>query len=131
MEKGLAFDPEGILSTFPAIVNVHAATFTGLFIQQKARPMRPGQNPPFPSLPMLRAVVDGQAVGWDLLFPINRNSGPAPYVLYTWAIDMIFTLFPYLCDRNSDRRPAGTTFFGVFWKKLPCAIYIPLPNCWW
>jgi len=38
--EGVAFDPEGILSTFPAIVNVIAGYFTGLFIQQKARPMR-------------------------------------------------------------------------------------------
>ena len=33
--EGFPFDPEGILSTIPAIVNVVAGYYAGLFVQKK------------------------------------------------------------------------------------------------
>ena len=35
--EGVAFDPEGILSTLPAVVNVIAGYFTGVFVSRKGK----------------------------------------------------------------------------------------------
>lgn len=115
--EGVAFDPEGILSTFPAIVNVIAGYFTGLFIQQKGKTYEG----------LARILLTGSclmaiAVGWDLLFPINKKLWTSSYVLYTVGIDMIFLSFLiYVIEFRQKTR--WTSFFGVFGKNA-LAIYI-------
>lgn len=115
--EGVAFDPEGILSTFPAIVNVIAGYFVGVFIQQKGRTWE-GLS----KLLLLGTALMAVAVAWDLVFPINKKIWTSSYVLYTVGIDCIFLSFLiYLIEFRKATRWTG--FFAVFGKN-PLSIYL-------
>lgn len=115
--EGVAFDPEGILSTFPAIVNVVTGYFTGVFVQQKGKTYE-GLAKMLLTGSLLMAI----AVGWDLLLPINKKLWTSSYVLYTVGIDMIFlSMLMYIIE---FRQKAGwASFFNVFGKN-PLFIYL-------
>ena len=115
--EGVAFDPEGILSTFPAIVNVIAGYFTGVFIQQKGKTYEG-----LAKLLLMGTLLLGVAVTWNLLFPINKKLWTSSYVLVTVGLDMIFLSFLiYIIEFRQMTRWTG--FFSVFGKNA-LAIYI-------
>ena len=116
-EEGVAFDPEGILSTFPAIVNVIAGYFTGMFIQQKGKTYEG-----LAKLLLMGCLLLLVAVTWDLVFPINKKIWTSSYVLYTVGIDMVFLSFLiYIIEFR--QKTSWTYFFAVFGKNA-LAIYI-------
>src|SRR5215471_7646114 len=81
---GKVYDPEGILSTIPAIVTTLLGVFTGVFIRGE-RPMgRTAQ-----ALLGLGAV--GLVVGlvWSLWFPINKSLWTSSYVVFTAGAALI------------------------------------------
>jgi predicted acyltransferase len=115
--EGVAFDPEGILSTLPAIVNVIAGYFTGQFIQQKGKSYEG-----LAKLLLTGSLLMAVAKGWDLVFPINKKLWTSSYVLFTVGIDMIFLSFLiYIIEFR--QKIAWTRFFAVFGKN-PLFIYI-------
>lgn len=82
--EGVPFDPEGLLSTLPAIVNVMAGYVAGRFIQQK------GQNyETIAKLMMAGTMMLITAFWWDLFFPINKKLWTSSYVLLTVGIDLL------------------------------------------
>lgn len=114
---GFPFDPEGLLSTLPAIVNVIAGYFAGLFIQKS------GNN--------IKTVVTLAAVGiifvllgqlWDLVFPINKPIWTSSYVLLTigWDLVLISGLI-LIIEIFSFKK--WTYFFEVFGKN-PLFIFV-------
>jgi predicted acyltransferase len=115
--EGVAFDPEGLLSTFPAIVNVIAGYFTGMFVQQKGKTYEG-----LAKMLLVGSLLMAIAVGWDLLLPINKKLWTSSYVFYTVGIDMIFlSMLIYVIE---FRQKAGwTSFFNVFGKN-PLFIYL-------
>lgn len=106
--EGIAFDPEGLLSTLPAIVNVIAGYAAGLFIQ------RNGQNyETLAKLLMAGALMIVLGIWWDLLFPINKKLWTSSYVLLTVGIDLIVLAFlVFIVDMAQQKR--WTYFFEVF-----------------
>jgi predicted acyltransferase len=108
--EGMAFDPEGILSTLPSIVNVLAGYFTGRFIQKK------GFNyETISKMMMTAAVLLFVALAWDIVFPINKKLWTSPFVLYTIGLDLVvLALLIYLIDILKKQR--WTYFFEVFGK---------------
>ncbi|MHA4807770.1 acyltransferase family protein [Flavitalea flava] len=115
--EGVAFDPEGILSTLPAIVNVIAGYFAGVFIQQKGKTYEG-----LAKLLLAGSLLMAIAVGWDLVFPINKKLWTSSYVLYTVGIDLIFlSMLIYIIEFRQKTR--WTNFFLVFGKN-PLFIYI-------
>ncbi|MDO6431358.1 DUF5009 domain-containing protein [Flavitalea sp. BT771] len=115
--EGIAFEPEGILGTFPAIVNVIAGYFTGVFVQQKGKTYEG-----LAKMLLLGSMLMAVAVGWDLLFPINKKLWTSSYVLYTVGIDMIFLAFLiYIIEFR--QKVSWTPFFNVFGKN-PIFIYM-------
>jgi predicted acyltransferase len=115
--EGVAFDPEGILSTLPAIVNVVAGYFCGVFVQQKGKSYE-GLTKMLLTGSALMAV----AVGWDLLLPINKKLWTSSYVLYTVGIDLIFLSFLIYVIEFRQKK-AWSSFFNVFGKN-PLFIYL-------
>jgi len=115
--EGVAFDPEGILSTFPAIVNVIAGYFTGVFVQQKGKTYEG-----LAKLLLMGSVLLALAWGWGLIFPINKKLWTSAYVLHTVGIDMLFlaVLIYVIAFRQ---KTWWTGFFNVFGKN-PLFIYI-------
>jgi len=115
--EGVAFDPEGILSTIPAIVNVIAGYFTGVFVSRKGKTYEG-----LTRLLLLGCLLVFAADTWGLVFPINKKLWTSSYVLYTIGIDMILLAFLiYILDFR--QKTAWTPFFSVFGKN-PLFIYI-------
>ncbi|MEI9918091.1 MAG: heparan-alpha-glucosaminide N-acetyltransferase domain-containing protein [Bacteroidota bacterium] len=106
--EGVAFDPEGLLSTLPATVNVIAGYVTGLYLQ------RNGQNyETIAKMLMVGVVLLLGAIWWDLLFPINKKLWTSSYVLLTVGIDLcVLSLLVFIIDIAGKKN--WTYFFEVF-----------------
>jgi predicted acyltransferase len=77
-------EPEGFLSTFPAVVTALLGYWTGLFIQRR------GVN--YRTVAILAAcglacAAIGQ--GWDFIFPINKKIWTSSFVLLTGGLAMV------------------------------------------
>ncbi|HKJ93824.1 MAG TPA: DUF5009 domain-containing protein, partial [Longimicrobiales bacterium] len=93
--QSVTWDPEGLLSTLPAIGTVITGILAGHWI-------RSARSRPRIALGMLGAGAVGLALGWlwGLVFPINKSLWTSSYVLFTsgfalvllaacyWAIDI-------------------------------------------
>ncbi len=114
---GIAFDPEGLLSTLPAIANVIAGYVTGIFLQKS------GQNyKTIAQMTLLGAVLIFIGLSWDLLLPLNKKLWSSSFVVLTIGIDLIvLSLLVYLLDILNKTK--WTYFFEVFGKN-PLFIYV-------
>jgi predicted acyltransferase len=106
--EGIAFDPEGILSTLPSIVNVIAGYLAGKFIQKKGNSFETiGTLMVYGSLLLLTALT------WDMAFPINKKLWTSSFVLYTVGIDLfILSILIFIIDIKQKKK--WTYFFEVF-----------------
>ena len=118
-DKGgpIAFDPEGLLSTLPAIVNVVAGFLAGAFIQKK------GKN--YESVAKL-FICGGLLIALALFvgqfFPIAKKLWTSSFTLLTIGIDLsILALLVYLIEIEKIKN--GTKFFLVLGKN-PLVIYL-------
>jgi predicted acyltransferase len=108
--EGVAFDPEGILSTLPAIVNVVLGYFTGIFIQKKGK-----EYEGLTKLLMAGCVLMALAWFWNLEFPVNKKLWTSSFVLLTAGLDMVILSFlTYIIDFQGKTK--WTSFFSVFGK---------------
>jgi predicted acyltransferase len=111
------FDPLGLLSTLPAIVNVIAGYFAGVFIQSNG-------NKPATINRLLIAGIILVAAGavWGIAFPINKPLWTSTYVVYATGFDLLLlAVLIWIIDILQVKR--WTYFFEVFGKN-PLFIYI-------
>ena len=117
--ENVYFDPEGILSTLPAIVNVVIGFYAGKFIQ------RNGKNyDTIAKLMLTGAMLIFLALCWNMVFPINKKLWSSPFVLLTTGIDMM--LLPaliFIVEIERVNKFNWTRFFLVFGKN-PLLIYL-------
>jgi len=114
---GLPFDPEGLLSTLPAIVNVIAGYVTGVFIQ------RSGNNiSTVIKLSIYGVLLLIVAQIWDIWFPINKPIWSSSYVLYStgWTLLVLSALILIIEIFNFKK---WTTFFEAFGKN-PLFVFV-------
>ena len=108
--EGIAFDPEGWLSTLPAIGNVVAGYVVGKFIQQKGNTYEG----------LTKLLLSGAALivcgyFWDLLLPINKKLWTSSFVVYTVGIDcVIIAALNYIIQMR--QKASWTWFFQIFGK---------------
>ena len=117
--EGIPIDPEGWLSTLPAIVNVIIGYYAGKFIQDN------GKNYETVSKLMLAGVaLIFVALWWNMVFPINKKLWTSPFVLLTTGIDLLLlsTLIFSLEIRNYNK--LNWTSFFVILGKNPLFIYL-------
>lgn len=104
---GIPFDPEGLLSTIPAIVTALLGYMAGRLIRETEKKKIP--------LQLLSAGTSGIVAGliWSLFFPINKPLWTSSYVLYTagWA-SVVLGILIWLIDIKSYKK--WTSFFVVF-----------------
>jgi predicted acyltransferase len=116
--EGVPFDPEGLTSTLPAIVQVIFGYLVGEYIQLK------GKN--FDMLaPLLLTGVVFVLAGyiWDFSFPINKKIWTSSYVFYTTGLAMItLGMFIYLLEFK-EAKGKWSQFFDVFGKN-PLFIFV-------
>jgi predicted acyltransferase len=114
---GIAFDPEGLLSTLPAFANVIGGYLVGKYIQQK------GNTYEGLSVLLLSGVLlVFLGYAWNLSFPINKKLWTSSFVLYTVGLDcIILSVIIYITQFKNKTR--WTYFFEVFGRN-PLFIYL-------
>ena len=106
--EGVAFDPEGILSTLPAIVNVLAGYLVGRFVRDRGT----GRTT-IVTLLAAGAVCILVALWWNTVFPINKKIWTSSFVLCTVGIDLgVLALLLRAVPQGREHR--WTYFFEVF-----------------
>ncbi len=109
--EGVPFDPEGIMSTLPAIVNVIFGYLVGDYIQKK------GKN--YEMLTGLFVASVAMILGgfmWDTVFPINKKIWTSSYTLYTCGLaTMTIATMIYLIEFRNVKGFLAR-FFDVFGK---------------
>ena len=104
---GITFDPEGLLSTIPAIVTVIIGYLTGAVIKQTVKI----------KVPRVLAIygIAGVVAGflWGFLFPLNKPLWTSSYVLYAagWAL-LVLALLIWIIDLKGYTK--WTSLFVVF-----------------
>jgi predicted acyltransferase len=104
------WDPEGLLSTLPAVATVLTGVFAGRWLKSGASPANLAVGL---FLAGNAAIVAG--VIWGAAFPINKNLWTSSYVLFTTGMACHFLAVCYwLVDVKGYRRPAMPfVMFGV------------------
>jgi predicted acyltransferase len=108
--EGIAFDPEGWLSTLPAIGNVMAGFTVGRFVQKKGKT--------YEGLTKLLLAGFGLvllAYCWNFFFPVNKKLWTSSFVLCTVGLDcIILAAIIYVIEFGKKLR--WSYFFEVFGK---------------
>jgi predicted acyltransferase len=83
-------DPEGILSTIPAIATTLIGVLTGYWLRSE-------KSPATKAIRMLLAGILGLAAGevWSHWFPINKNLWTSSFVLFSGGFALVFLAFLY------------------------------------
>ncbi|MDN5285641.1 MAG: hypothetical protein JWR38_1915 [Mucilaginibacter sp.] len=115
----IAFDPEGILSTLPAIVNVVVGYYAGKFIQQKGK----GYDT-IAKMLLTGGLFIFLALCWNMVFPINKKLWTSSFVLVTTGLDLVILSFLiYALEINNWNKGNWTRFFTILGKN-PLPIYV-------
>jgi predicted acyltransferase len=115
--EGIAFDPEGLLSTLPALANTVAGFAAGRYIQQQGKSYEG-----LAKLLLWGFLLLCLAYAWNLVFPINKKLWTSSFVLHTVGLDlMLLASIMYIIDFKGIKR--WTYFFEVFGKN-PLFIYL-------
>ncbi len=81
---GVPFDPEGLLSTFPAIVNIIAGYASGKFIQNNNSKLKAVLW-----LAGIGLLLLGLGMLWDIFFPINKGIWTSSFVIFSTGWDLL------------------------------------------
>lgn len=104
------WDPEGVLSTLPAIVSCLIGTWSGIYLRKDKK-----------KLMYMGAAFLAIGLGWALVFPINKSLWTSSFVMLTVGIgSLIVALLAYLIDGKPAN--AGVKFF-VMWGINPIIVF--------
>lgn len=116
-KDSIPFDPEGILSTLPAIVNVLGGYLAGVFIQKIGKSFEG-----IAKLLIVGFLLTSLALWWNLLFPISKKLWTSPFVLCTVGLDLsIMAVLVYAIEMQKVK--VGVRFFDIVGKN-PLFIYL-------
>ncbi len=113
--EGMPFDPEGIMSTIPAIAQVILGFLAGNYMKEKG-----AANDSLPTMlnGLFVAAIAMLITGfcWDMVMPINKKIWTSSYVVYTTglAILTIATMIYFIEIKGVKIRLSR--FFDVFGK---------------
>lgn len=117
--KNFPFDPEGLMSTLPAIVQVILGFMVGDYIQKKARLTAVGQGKNYEMVAGLFVVGVAMLVTgfcWDTVFPINKKIWTSSYVIYTTGLATITIATMIYLIEFKNIKGGLARFFDVFGK---------------
>jgi len=109
--EGVAFDPEGIMSTIPSTVEVIFGYLIGNYIHRK------GKNFEMVSSLFVAGVVMLIAgFCWDMVFPINKKIWTSAFTIYTSGLATITIATMIYVIELKNIKGWLTRFFDVFGK---------------
>lgn len=115
--EGFPFDPEGILSTIPAVFNVMIGYIAGDFLQkngQKAKSLL--------WMALIGAGLVAIAVLWNNVLPVNKKLWTSSFALLTVGLDLILiTVIAYISDILKFKKGVG---FFLIAGRNPLLIYL-------
>lgn len=115
--EGVAFEPEGWLSTLPAIGNVVGGFVVGKWVQKMGNTYEG-----LTKLLLAGIALIVCAYFWDLVFPVNKKLWSSSFVVLTVGIDCILIAsLTYITQ--IEQKTKWTNFFQVFGKN-PLSIYL-------
>lgn len=109
--EGVAFDPEGLTSTIPAITQVIFGYFVGNYIQQKGKNYEMLTN-----LFVAGVVLLFAGYCWGMVFPLNKKIWTSSYVLYTTGLAVIVLSVLIFVIEFKGVKGAWSRFCDVFGK---------------
>ena len=109
--EGIPFDPEGLVSTIAAIVEVIFGYMVGNYIQQKGKNYEMITGLFIGGVAML---VTGYC--WDMVFPINKKIWTSSYTVYTSGLATITIATMIYMIEMKNAKGWLTKFFDVFGK---------------
>jgi predicted acyltransferase len=113
-------DPEGLLSTLPAISTALLGMFTGEFIISKYLNDKPLRKVIF----LISAAIALMVIGkiWNIFFPINKNLWTSSFVCFVGGLSLLlFSIFYLIIDVWQYKK--WTIFFVVIGMN-PITIYM-------
>jgi len=123
--EGVAFDPEGLMSTIPAIVQVIFGFLVGDYIRKRGKHIEGLTDNAvkgfeiYQTLTVLFVAAIGFIVAgyaWGLSFPVNKKIWTSSYVLVTTGMALaILSTLVYAIELKKARNWV-TRFFDVFGK---------------
>lgn len=140
--EGVPFDPEGLVSTFPAVVQVVLGYLAGVFIRRQGETDWLWTKVPSSAEPQFKLLSGLMVTGfvllvlgwiWSLGFPINKKIWTSSYVLYTTGLAILTIGGMIWYTDVQDVRNGVTRFFDVFGKN-PLFIFVLsglLPKALW
>jgi predicted acyltransferase len=109
--EGFAFDPEGLASTLPAIVQVIFGYFVGQYIVEKGK-----TTEMLSGLFVVGCVLVFTGFCWDMVLPINKKIWSSSFVLYTTGVAiLVLCVLMYTIEIRGKNGP-WSRFFDVFGK---------------
>lgn len=109
--EGVAFDPEGLMNSFAAIVQVMLGYLVGNYIIQKGKTAEMLNG-----LFVAGCVLVFAGFCWDMVFPLNKKIWTSSYTIYTTGLALlILSMMIYLLDFKNSKG-AWSRFFDVFGK---------------
>ena len=116
---GGVYDPEGLLSTLPAVSSTLAGLFAGDYLRVLRRAGghagdRPGTNAAL-RMALLGAGLVLASHAWDLVLPINKPIWTSSYVAYTtgWALVTLGALYQVIDVRGRRAWARPLVVYGV------------------
>jgi len=116
-EHGVIFDPEGLLSTLPAVVNVLAGYLASLYIIKKGKTYEC-----LGKLLLAGNMLLLAGLSWNYFLPMNKKMWTGSFVLFTTGIDLLALSFIFYWVELAERRK-GLGLLIAFGKN-PLFIYI-------
>ena len=122
--KKIAFDPEGILSSFPAAVSVISGYLLGLLIRNYK------DYELIAKILLISCLIVFIGYAWGLLFPINKSLWTSSYVLVSSGIaGIILGLLIYIIDHRKKSQwalpfevfglnPLISFVLSILWVKI-------------
>lgn len=108
--EGIPFDPEGLLGTLPATVNVIGGYFAGRYLREHGAATRT-----LGVLAVAGVVLSVLALCWAPLLPINKKLWTGSYVLLSSGTALlVLAALAWIIEVRGARR--WTYFFEVFGK---------------
>ncbi|MEP7373382.1 MAG: DUF5009 domain-containing protein [Chitinophagaceae bacterium] len=109
--EGIAFDPEGLMSTISSIVQVIFGYMIGDYIQKKGKNFEMVSGLFVTGVAML---VTGYC--WDMVFPINKKIWTSSFTIYTSGLATITIATMIYMIEFKNIKGGLTKFFDVFGK---------------